>query len=377
MVSKHYTYYIFALLLLLMPITVTAQTAIQVDDREDAKDLLGSGGSQFSTKKGKDLINRNGLRTGQYSGERHLVGAYLESGYSAFVSPCPHTTIAPGGYGIGGGLVYEYEANDFLVQVGVGIKLQDVKTNVMDTTFTKYHTADAWTNSMYHRYGDWNNQLDTFYYDLQYDFYDRQDHSRMVYAQVPILLGQQIMGRRGVGYYLAGVKLGYGIQGSTDVRATGTTTGHYDRYIGIFHEMDNHGLRKDVPIERHGKRLDIKFDLLAHAEIGYEYGIYSPTKGWRGAKATKPFDMRLRFAAYCDMSLLSINPRTDLPMVVPPDESRWDFPTYRLSHVYSTNEIANLPLRNMFVGVKLTALFGIKQTEKCRICGVYRTERGF
>lgn len=376
MVKIRHIYSLLSLLLLL-PMMGVAQTSLNVDDRKDTKDLLGSGGTNFSNKRGKDLLDKNGLRTGQYTGVRHLVGVYFESGYSSFVTPCPHTTITPGGYGVGGGLVYEYQANDFLLQLGLGIKLQDVKTNVMDTTFTKYHTADAWTNSMYHRYGDWNNMLDTFYYDLQYDFYDRQDHSRMVYVQVPILLGQQIVGHRGIGYYLAGVKLGYGLQGSTDVKATGSTTGHYDRYIGTFHEMDNHGLRKDVPIERHGPKLDIKFDLMAHAEIGYEYGIYSPAKGWRGARGHRPFDLRLRMAAYCDMSILSINPNTNLPMVVPPDETRWDFPTYRLSHVYSTNEIAGMPLRNMFVGVKLTALFGVKQKEKCVICGTYKTEKDF
>ncbi len=377
MVRLRHTYCLYTLLLLLLPVMVTAQTSLNVDDRKDAKDLLGSGGSNFSTKRSKDLIDNNGLRTGQYTGEHHLVGAYFESGYSAFVSPCRHTFITPGGYSVGGGFAYEYQLNAFLLQIGLGITLQDVKTSVADTTFTKYHTADAWTNSMYHRYGDWNNRLDTFYYDLQYDFYDRQDRSRMVYAQIPVLLGQQIVGRRGVGYYLAGVKLGYALQGKTSVKATGTTTGHYDRYIGTFHEMDNHGFRKDVPIEREGKRLDIKFDLMAHAEVGYEYGIYSPTKGWRGASARRPFDLRLRVAAYCDFSILSINPKTDFPMVVAPDESRWDFPTFRLSHVYSTNEIASLPLRNMFVGVKLTALFGVKQKEKCVLCGFYKTERDF
>lgn len=377
MVTDKHTYRLFALLLLLMPMIAMAQTGLNVDDRKDAKDLLGSGGSNFSSKRGKDLMDKNGLRTGQYTGERHLVGAYLESGYSSFVTSSPSTSLTPGGYGVGGGAVYEYQLNDFLLQVGVGIKLQDVATDVKDTTFTKYHTADAWTNSMYHQSGDWAGQLDTFYYDLQYDFYNRQDHARMVYAQVPILLGQQLIGRYGVGYYLAGVKLGYALRGTTDVRATGTTTGHYDRYFGTFHEMDNHGLRKDVPIERHGNKLDITFDVMAHAEIGYEYGIYSPTKGWRGARASRPFDLRLRFAAYCDMSLMNIHPNTNRPFVEVPDETKWDFPTYRLSHVYSTNETAAYPLRNMFVGLKVTALFGIKQKEKCVLCGFYRKEGGY
>lgn len=43
MVRLRHTYCLYTLLLLLLPVMVTAQTSLNVDDRKDAKDLLGSG----------------------------------------------------------------------------------------------------------------------------------------------------------------------------------------------------------------------------------------------------------------------------------------------------------------------------------------------
>lgn len=364
-------------LLMVVPM-LHAQTRINADY------LLGAGGSNFSDKTPKEILDNNGLRTGQYSGEHHLVGAYMESAYTSFLSDLPYTRITPGGFSIGGAIVYEYQIDNFLFQTGVGITRQDVWTDVRDTTFAKYHTADAWTNSMVHRYGDWIDRMDTFYYDLVYNFYDRRDYSTMTYVQLPLLFGQQINGRtHSVGYYLVGFKLNWAWRGRTAVKATGTTVGHYDRYFGLtydptinvpeqywqfWHEMDNHGLRSDVPIQRDDDKLDLKLDVLAHAEIGWEYGIYSPVHGWRGGRGPRPFDMRLRMAAFCDFGILNINPNSRKKMVYPPDESRWDFPTYRLHHAYATEEMTGRYLRNMFVGIKLTCLFGIKRKQKCIIC---------
>ena len=365
MVRLRHTYCLYTLLLLLLPVMVTAQTRIDAD----RKDLLGAGSSNFSDKSPREILDNNGLRTGQYSGEHHLVGVYAEGSYSSFVSNMPYSSLTPGGFGAGFGIAYEYQIDNFLFQTGAGISRQDVWTNIHDTAFTKYHTSDAWTNEMYHRYGDWNGQLDTFYYDLNYSFYDRQDYSTMTYLQVPILFGQQINGRtHSVGYYLAGVKINWGFKGATRVRATGTTEGVYDRFFGVFHEMDNHGLRKDVPILREGDKLNFKLDVLAHLEAGWEYGIYSPVRGWRGGPGARPFDLRLRVAAFCDFGILNINPNTNKKMVYPPDQSKWDFPTYQLNHVYSTEDARGYVVRNMYVGLKISALFGIKRKEKCIIC---------
>ncbi len=366
------TYGLLIVLLLAVPM-LYAQTRLNPDD---TKDLLGAGGTNFSDKTPKEILDNNGLRTGQYSGEHHLVGAYMEGSYSSFVSNVPYAKLTPGGFGIGGGFVYEYQNNNFLLQTGVGVTRQDVWTDILDTTITKYHTADAWTNSMVHQYGDWLGQIDTFYYDLIYDFYERQDYSQMTYLQVPFYLGQQINGRtHSVGYYLAGVKLNWGFRGATRVRATGSTVGVYDRYFGVFHEMDNHGLRKNVPIEREDDKLNLKLDVMAHVEAGWEWGIYSPEKGWRGGPGARPFDMRLRIAGFCDFGILNINPNTKKKMVYPPDESRWDFPTYQLHHVYSTADTKGRYVHNLFVGIKLTCLFGLKRKEKCIICQPPFTER--
>lgn len=368
------------LVLFTLPLCI-AQTRI------DSKDLLGAGGSNFSDKTPREIKDNNGLRTGQYSGEHHLLGAYIEGAWSSFLGDAPYARILPSGYGIGGGLVYEYQQSMFLLQTGLGFTRQEVWTDIRDTTFTKYHTADAWTNSMAHQYGDWIGKTDTFYYDLQYDFYNRQDYTRTTYLQVPLMMGMLVnSGGHGAGYWLLGVKLNCAFRGKTRVRATGNTVGHYDRYFGvtqdpyisvqqqIWHEMDNHGLRSNVPIRLEDEGLKLKLDLLAHAEFGWEWGIYSPERGWRGAPGINPLDVRVRIAAFCDFGILNINPDTEKKMVYPPDESRWDFPTYQLYHVYSTEDAKGHKLHNLFAGIKLTCLFGFKPKEKCIICKPPYTE---
>ena len=188
------------------------------------RDLLGGGGSNYSTKKGWQLAGSNGLRTGQYSGEHLLVGAYVNSSYSTMLNNTSLVSNRPGGYAVGGGLVFEYQHLSFIMQIGAGLRFQDVCNNVVDTSFMKYNVADSWTN-----------RRDTFRYDLQYDFYRRKDRSRMLYIEVPVLFGCTFGGYspRGRGYFLAGPRFQYGFKGNTSVEAAGNTQGYYDRYFGV------------------------------------------------------------------------------------------------------------------------------------------------
>lgn len=314
-------------------------------------------------------MGNNGLRTGQYTGEHHLIGAYYEGDYTTYLTSSPKVSVTPGGMGHGAGVVYEYQRNSLLLQTGLGLHIQSVTTAVGDTTYTKEHVADAWTNQMVHQYGAWAGKEDDFYYDLEYIFRDRQDFSRMTYVQVPLYMGQQFPLRSGVCYYLLGAKFSYAWRGYTEVHALGSTQGHYDRYIGTFYEMDNHGLRRDVPIDRVAQpKLKLDWDVLAHAEVGYEWGIYSPTQGWRGQRSLQPLDLRFRIAAFADASLRNINPNTHLDLCTAPDESKWDFPTYRFSHVCGSELMQGAQMRNLFAGVKVTVLFGIKGREHCILC---------
>ena len=59
------------------------------------------------------------------------------------------------------------------------------------------------------------------------------------------------------------------------------------------------------------------------------------------------------------------------------DESKWDFPTYRLSHVFTTSETQGHTVHNFYAGLKLTILYGISAKERCIICGSHGSERDF
>lgn len=358
--NKHiFLYLLFAWVCLLVAPAIQAQTRVSADDAE--ANLLGGGGSNYSKKDPTRLVGRDGLRTGQYTGEHHLIGVYADGAYSGFINSVPVASFSPGGYGAGGGLVYEYQRNNFICQIGLGVRMQEVWTNVSDTSFVKHNVADSWTG-----------RRDTFRYDLRYDFYGRTDYARNLSLRVPVLFGQQIVGSYGLGYYLLGVDMDYLLQGTSRVNLTGTTTGVYDRYLGIFEEMDNHGLRKDVPVERTGKEMRLRFDLLAHAEIGYEWGVFSAARGYRNRSSQ---DFRIRIGGFVECGLLSIAPDSRQPFAVVPDESKWDFPTYRFSHVFTTSETQGHTVHNFFAGLKLTVLYGVSAKEKCIICGSHWNER--
>lgn len=348
------------LYLLALP-TTQAQTRVSADGTE--ANLLGGGGSNYSKKDPTRLVGRDGLRTGQYTGEHHLIGVYIDGAYSSFINSVPVASFSPGGYGAGGGFVYEYQRNNFIFQIGVGVRMQEVENHVADTSFVKHHVADSWTGVR-----------DTFHYDLRYDFYGRTDYARNLSVRVPVLFGQQIVGLYGLGYYLLGVDIDYLIQGTSRVNLTGTTTGVYDHYLGIFQEMDNHGLRKDVPVERTGKEMRLRFDFLAHAEIGYEWGVFSAARGYRNRSSQ---DFRIRIGGFVECGLLSIATNSGQPFAVAPDESKWDFPTYRFSHVFTTSETQGHTVHNFYAGLKLTILYGISAKERCIICGSHGSERDF
>ncbi len=360
--NKHsYLYLLFAVCSLLLAPCLSAQTRVAADGAES--NLLGGGGSNYSKKDPSRLVGRDGLRTGQYTGEHHLIGLYGEGAYSSFINNLPHASFSPGGYGAGGGFVYEYQHNGFLFQIGLGARFQEVRTAVSDTAFTRYNVADSWTGVR-----------DTLRFDLHYNFFGRTDYARNLSLQVPILFGQQIVGSYGMGYYLLGVDLDYLLQGTSQVNLTGTTTATYHHYLGTFQEMDNHGLRKDVPVERTGSEMRLRFDLLAHAEIGYEYGLFSAARGYRNRSAQ---DVRLRLGAFVQCGLFSLVPDTKQPFAYVPDETRYDFPTYRFSHIFTTAEAQNRSVHNFFVGLRFTVLYGVSAKEKCIICGSHWSERNF
>ena len=271
----------------------------------------------------------------------------------------PTASITPGGGAVGLHFIYEYQYSGLLFQTGLGVTYQRVFTPVADTTMYHYNMRDKWSN------------VNPAEFTLKHQFYDRTDMSQQIYGQLPLYVGHYILGPTGIGYYLVGFHINYAVWGNTRQKMTGTTTGLYEKYVGIWEEMDNHGFRKDVPIEREGKKLNLKMDIMAHGEIGYEHTTYQGPHNYRVTRVNR-LDIRMRFAAFVDFGIMNINPQTKNMLYDIPEESIYDFPTYQMEHIFSTADVKSFWLRNMFAGVRFTLLFGFQNKEHCILCDSWR-----
>ena len=349
--------YIVLTLLLLCPLVMQAQRRFLTTERWEYRlDQL----SEFSSK---DISSQTdvfwGLHKSQYVGTHHLFGFSVDGSFSSFVNNMPKASFTPGGGAAGLNLLYEFQYSGFLIQTGLGVRFQQVTTAVLDSTIYHPNMHDTWAG------------VNDVEFTLRHDFTSRKDLSRQLYGQVPLYFGHYIIGASGVGYFLAGVHVDYAFWGETRQDLIGTTMGLYEKYLGIWQEMDNHGFRKEVPISRTGTQLKLKLDLMAHGEIGYEYTTYHGPHNYRST-ALSNTDVRLRIAAFADFGILNIMPTTNGVLYDTPANSIYDFSTYRMDHIFSTQDAQSFWLRNFFAGIRLTVLFGLPAKEHCILCDPWR-----
>lgn len=310
-------------------------------------------------------ISASGLRTTQYDGIHHLLGIYADGGYSTFINNVGVNKVLPFGYTAGAGLLYNYNKERFLLQTGIGFRWQQVTDTVAPLTLWHRQTPDSWGKL----------------YDLRHDFYGRFDKASTLYLQVPLLVGGYVYGRL---YLLGGVKFNMALYGFSDVSATCTTTGYYldasgqSYYIGPQGQMDNHGLRRDVPLQRHSGMIDWGLDVLGEFEIGYEFPFNDRGRtDYMKSKMEK--DIRLRIALFAEAGVLNICPRKHNPLYVVPDtreQGLYDFDTYSLPHVFMSEAASGASVHNLFAGLRVSFFFfGYQSKEKCLLCGPRRKEK--
>lgn len=349
--------HIILLSLCLLPALLGAQRRYSISQHSEYETGRANGFSTKDVESQTDVLF--GLHASEYSGTHHLIGLSLEGAWSSIVSSMPAASVAPGGGSAGLHFVYEFQHNGFLLQTGLGVAYQRVTNNIADTAIYHADIPDQWSSA------------DGATYTLKHLFTDRQDMSQQLYGQVPLYFGHYIFGSRGIGYFLAGVRAGYAFWGNTQQRMNGSTFGMYERYVGIWEEMDNHGFRKDVPIERTGEQLKLKFDLTAHAEIGYEYNTRQSAKDYR-VRPSDRMDGRIRVAAFADFGILNICPNTKNVFYDIPEASIYDFPTYQMAHIFSTEDARKFWARNVAVGIRITFLFGFTPPERCILCDPWK-----
>ena len=329
-----------------------SQASKPVKEPKDRRTFaLGSGGSNYS-KLRKD---RNGLYRSIYYGSHVFLGVWADGAFSSLQNNFPGFKSVALGSAYSGGLLIEYQKDIFRVQVGGGVRWQGLSVGVSDTTHVNSHVYDS------------QGYLNT----LQYDFFDRTDKCTTTYVDIPIAFG--------VGYnnYYAtvGVKFEYPLNGKQDIQANVTTTSTYDQFIGVFEEMDNHGLRKSVPMAISNNQLVFKQSLnaLLSAELGYEWAFNTEWVGGYHAK-NKHFTERLRLAVFGEYGISNVIPNTSFPLVYIPEDYKWDVPKFEMNHILTTEATKGFFAHNYYVGVRLVFLIGMKTSTICVLCGQYESE---
>ena len=320
-------------------------------------ELLGGGGTNFSDKK----PDRNGLLTGTHSAVYNLFGFYTYGAYSTHLFTNSNICSMPVGHSYGGGLCYEFQYYYLKLQTGLGVRFQDITTSVYDFTFNDANVSDAWG----------------YPYTLHYDFVDRIDHYKNVQFEIPLLVGS---GDKNF-YTMAGLKLTLNAASTTKVSSVGSTTATYEQFLGKFEEMDNHGLRKNVDINYSSSRLFEKpflFDVKASIEFGGEIGTkyQPPVSRYRNSRESqRELQWRIRLAVFCDLSILPMPlDKSANELVTIPQDSKWDFYTFKMNYVHSINKPYNARLRDFYTGVKLTVFLGSLSYITCIICNDAQSE---
>ena len=347
------------LILCLVPALMWGQRRFAAAERWEYRLAGLSGFSNKDVSNSTDVLL--GLHASQYTGTHHMIGVSLEGSWTSFVTPMPTAKITPGGGAGGFHMLYELQYSGILFQTGLGLCYQRTFNNSSDT-------------AIYHKdlYGSWGGNTPQEY-TLRHRFTERRDMAQQIYVQLPLYAGHYFFSPLGIGYFLAGIQVNYAIWGNTQQKMKGTSDALYERYVGVWEEMPNHGFRKEVPIKREGDQLKLKMDLLAHVEVGYEYtSAQSSYKYKYKHRRGEELDVRMRFAGFADFGLLNICPKTELVYYSIPDETLFDFPTYEMNHVFATKDASKFWLRNFFIGIRFTVFVGFDGKERCILCDPWR-----
>lgn len=331
---------------------ITTIIPVQYCMGQERPAVLGGGGTNYSDKKADP---QTGLRTGRASYRRHLIGLYGEGAYSQILHSATDIANNPLGYAYGGGLTYEYQHFSLRFHTGVGVRIQELKTEVKDFYILDNQVSDAMG----------------YPYLLRYDFAERKDQTKYIHVQIPLMIGASLNDF----YFLGGFKLNTTIYATNYMEAICSTSATYDSFLGVFEEMDNHGLRKDVPIKSSGNLLPATFDVLASIEAGYEFAPkFVKTVDLRAYQMQSRLFYRFRVSGFCDIGLKSMVPDKPHPIVDIPKDYKWDFSMFQMNHIVSSSRMTGVPLHNFYAGIKFTIFLDYIDGEECRLCGKYQTE---
>lgn len=258
------------------------------------------------------------------------------------------------GYGVGAGILYEYQKEHFLLDVGVGFLWQDVEHK--RTLTTTGEITDSQGTS----------------YILQTQ-HNRSDRSRLGYVEFPILVG----GTWDWFYVLGGVKIGVPLFGNTLCQTRVTDVAIYDRFFVPFDNMTNHALRIDVPFSQKKERIDYKFDSRLSLEFGVNLGsatihhvendsildldpieIVEEKEKEKESKS----NVECRLGVYADYGLFWL-PYSGTNLWLN-NSDIMQVENWNMSHPLNSTINNKNWAQNFFVGLKLTVMFSLQRSSR-------------
>lgn len=351
----------------------------------------------FSSKDANKSKNALGLHSSTYTGSGHYLGFSVDGGWSTFLTNIQGVQSTPGGWAANGKFLYEFHTGNFFLQTGIGVGIQRVTTPVNSELLPEGASTflNGFSNPEVGKQHPMTDPYDGTPFHLKHVFSDRSDMSELYYAQLPLNFGYYISGQGGVGYVMLGAQVNYAFGGKTQINASCSSSAVFEKYIGVFEEMDNHGFRKDVPITSKGGKLPIRFgdtmieglDIIGHLEGGYEFNTFQAIPQYRSSKADNT-DCRMRLAAFIDISLPSISPKgtnklydlnineaeTDPAKIEAQQRGLYEFHSFKMNNVFTTDVAngSNLWMRSFTIGVRFTLLFSLQAQQRCVLCDPWR-----
>lgn len=253
------------------------------------------------------------------------------------------------GYGVGAGILYEYQKEHFLLDVGVGFLWQDVEHK--RTLTTTGEVTDSQGTS----------------YILQTQ-HNRSDRSRLGYIEIPILVGATWDWF----YMLGGLKIGVPLFGNTLCQTRVTDVAEYDRFFVPLDNMTNHALRIDVPFSQKKERIDYKFDSRLSLEFGVNLGSATihhvendsildldPIEIEEKEKESKS-NVECRLGVYADYGLFWL-PYSGTNLWLD-NSDLMQVENWNMSHPLNSTINNKNWAQNFFVGLKLTVMFSVQRS---------------
>jgi hypothetical protein len=259
---------------------------------------------------------------------------WTSGGYSIIMNDAPRTK-ALGNVGISLGGGYEMHLKHFLLQTGIEISYYRSRMNLHDSLYIvpMFDTEGTPFNG-------------------HFTFRNNYSLQRIINTSIPIMLGY----KSDEGYYfLMGGKFSYNWNGNSTTYTNVTSEAQYNNIVGsnnngVISGMPNHGLNTE---KRTVENLfNFNFGFTSSFEAGFQISKRIDHYGKRN-------NANLRLALFCDYGVLPFNNkyRSDNLII---DISKTSMYMPALNGFLFFNTKSNV-LNSVFVGVKLTKVFGIKE----------------